>query len=260
MRRMAKQKIELQEVKSEAEINDTPVEESPQVKKSKRGKGKQPVTYPSRPKTRPKNKLRLNSKAMFKPSLKKDNLIIIDEDVTEEVLKKTAKGKKQLPQPDIDSSHSEEDSTYVPEMYDLPKFDIQEIQSLSKSAEKKTFERSSLKEIIKGSPSNEHKYEMRPRKPKLSIDLNRPASEEDCGGCQAGTGDVSTKQKIKKLQAVIKKSTQKIRLVSQNAQIRVSSTKQRKVQVQRSVTRAMTTQEDVGDKLNTLAEAAQSFM
>ena len=64
---------------------------------------------------------------MFKPSLKKDNLIIINEDVTDEVLKKTAKGKKQLPQPDIDSSHLEEDSTYVPEMYDLPLFDIQEI-------------------------------------------------------------------------------------------------------------------------------------
>jgi hypothetical protein len=38
-RRRAKQNIELQEVKSEAEINDTPVEESPQVKQSKRGKG-----------------------------------------------------------------------------------------------------------------------------------------------------------------------------------------------------------------------------
>jgi hemin uptake protein HemP len=96
MRRMAKQKIELQELKFEAKINDTPIEESLQVKQSKRGKGKQPVTYPSRPKTRPKNKLRLNSKGMFKPSLKKDNLIIIDEDVNDEVLKKTRKGKKQM--------------------------------------------------------------------------------------------------------------------------------------------------------------------
>ena len=60
---------------------------------------------------------------MFKPSLKKDKFIIIDEDVTKEVLKKTANGKKQLPQPYIDSSHSQEDSTYVPEMYDLPEFE-----------------------------------------------------------------------------------------------------------------------------------------
>jgi hypothetical protein len=94
------------------------------VKHSKRGKGKRLVTYPSMPKTIAKNKLRMNSKVMFKPSLKKYNLIIINEGVTEEVLKKTAKGKKQLPQPDIDSSHLEEDSTYVPKMYDLPEFDI----------------------------------------------------------------------------------------------------------------------------------------
>jgi hypothetical protein len=57
-----------------------------------------------------------------------------------------------------------------------------------------------------------------------------------------------------------RKSTQKISHVSAKAQIRVSSTKQRKVQVQRRVTRAMTTQEDVGDNINTLAEATQSFM
>jgi hypothetical protein len=70
---------------------------------------------------------------MFKPSLKKYNLIIIDEDVIEEILKKTAKRKKQLSKPNIESSHSEEDPTYVPEMNDLPEFDIQEIHSSSKS-------------------------------------------------------------------------------------------------------------------------------
>jgi hypothetical protein len=59
---------------------------------------------------------------------------------------------------------------------------------------------------------------------------------------------------------ITRKSTQKISHVSTKAQIRVSSTKQRKVQVQRRVTRAMKTQEDAGDKLNTLAEATQSFM
>jgi hypothetical protein len=49
-------------------------------RQSKKNKGKQLVSYPSRPKTRPTNKLRLNSKAMFKPSLKKENLIILDDD------------------------------------------------------------------------------------------------------------------------------------------------------------------------------------
>jgi len=37
---MAKQKIELQEVKSKIEINDILVEEYPQVNQSKRSKGK----------------------------------------------------------------------------------------------------------------------------------------------------------------------------------------------------------------------------
>jgi hypothetical protein len=77
----------LQEVKFEPEtkIDDAPVEKPPQVKHSKgnKGKGKQTVSYPSRPKTRATNKLILNSKALFKPSLKKDNLIILDDDITE---------------------------------------------------------------------------------------------------------------------------------------------------------------------------------
>jgi hypothetical protein len=74
----------------------------------------------------------LNSKAIFKPSLKKDNLIILDEEVTDEVPKKTGKGKKQLLEPDLGSSHSEDkmepDPTYVPEMHEIPEVDTQEIQ------------------------------------------------------------------------------------------------------------------------------------
>jgi hypothetical protein len=73
------------------------------VKQSKgnKGKGKQPIKYPNRHKTRATNKLRLNSKALFKPSLKKDNLIILDDDITEEIHKKTRKGKKKQPVPKI---------------------------------------------------------------------------------------------------------------------------------------------------------------
>jgi hypothetical protein len=53
-----------------------------------------------------------------------------------------------------------------------------------------TFERSSSKEIFKGSPSYEHKYEMRPRKPKLSIDLNKPTLEEYYGRRKVETWDL----------------------------------------------------------------------
>jgi hypothetical protein len=73
---------ELQKVKIEleTETHDISVEKPPMKIQRKRNKGKKHVSYPSRPKTRPKNKLRINSKAPFKPSLKKEKLIIIDDD------------------------------------------------------------------------------------------------------------------------------------------------------------------------------------
>jgi hypothetical protein len=61
------------------------------VRQSRRNKGKQPVDCPSRPKTRPTNKLRLNSKSLFKPSLKKEKLIVIDDETPEEIPKITKK-------------------------------------------------------------------------------------------------------------------------------------------------------------------------
>jgi hypothetical protein len=66
----------------ETKIHDVPINDFPQVRRSKRSKGKQPVNYLSRPKTRATNKMRLNSKDLFKPYLKKDNLIILDDDIT----------------------------------------------------------------------------------------------------------------------------------------------------------------------------------
>jgi len=56
--------------------------------------------------TRSTNKLRLNSKALFKPSIKKYNLIIID-DVVEKVPKKILGVRKQPPVPDIKLSNYE---------------------------------------------------------------------------------------------------------------------------------------------------------
>ena len=94
--------------------------------------------------------------------------------VTDEVPKNPRKGKKQLSEPDLGSSHSEDkmepNPTYVTKMHELLEVDTHEIQSFSKYAEK---------EIIIESPSNGHKYRMRSRKPKISIDINKPTSEED---------------------------------------------------------------------------------
>jgi hypothetical protein len=79
-------------------------------------KGKQVVDYKSRPKTRETNKLRLNSKALFKPSLKKDNLIVIDDDAVEETPKKIRRTKKQSQVPE--KMYFEEEikkyPTYIP--------------------------------------------------------------------------------------------------------------------------------------------------
>jgi hypothetical protein len=125
-RRMEKQRAEQQqEVKSEPETEacDKPIEKTTEKKQSKLDKGKQVVDYRSRPKTRSTNKLRLNSKALFKPSLKKDNLIIIDEDAVEKVPKKILRARKQPPVPDIELSNSEaeieQDPTYTPEINEL---------------------------------------------------------------------------------------------------------------------------------------------
>jgi hypothetical protein len=63
------------------------------AKGKKKSKKKEPVSkYPRRNSTRAANKFRLNSKAMFHPSIKKENLIIIEDnskDTKKEVKKQT---------------------------------------------------------------------------------------------------------------------------------------------------------------------------
>ena len=87
-------------------------------------------------------------------------------------------------------------------MHELPKLYTQEIQISSKSVEK---------EVLEELPSKEHKYGMRPKKLKLSIDLNRHAYEENYGEYKEETWDALGKQKIEELQATIKESKQEKR-------------------------------------------------
>jgi hypothetical protein len=99
-RRMTRQMAqELQKVKiePEIEIHDIPIEKPPMIRQSKRNKGKQPANCPSRPKTWPTNKLRLNSKALSKPSMKEEKLIIIDDDdILENILEITKKERMTI--------------------------------------------------------------------------------------------------------------------------------------------------------------------
>jgi hypothetical protein len=62
------------------------------------------------PKNRETNKLRLNSKDLSKPSLKKYNLIIIDEYAGEKVPKNILSYRKQPRMPEIELSNSEEET------------------------------------------------------------------------------------------------------------------------------------------------------
>jgi hypothetical protein len=149
-------------------------------RQSKSNKGKQLVNYPSRPKTRPKNKLRLNSKVMFKPSLKKEKLIFIDDETSEETLDITKKERlaiktlREMPlrktRKEKQDDGMEQDPTYSPEIQELSKSYKEETTNLSKLVKKY---------IVEEASSKGHKYGTSPKKRKLSVDLNKPASEED---------------------------------------------------------------------------------
>lgn len=72
-----------QKLKQSIQKQDELVGEGKSKKLSKKRKSKHVVNYPSRSKTRATNKLRLNSKALFNPSIKKGNVIVIDDDTVE---------------------------------------------------------------------------------------------------------------------------------------------------------------------------------
>jgi hypothetical protein len=130
------------EVKLEpkTEACDKPIEKTIEKKQSKMDKGKKVAYYHNRPKTRETNKLRLNSKYFFKPSLKKDNLIILDEDAMETVPKKIKRERKQPPVPYIELSNSEveieQDPTYTLEINKVPGSYVKEIQTIENFVEK----------------------------------------------------------------------------------------------------------------------------
>jgi hypothetical protein len=65
---------------------DTQIEEPPEEKQGRKKKGKQVPEMPSKPnrKTRLTNQLRLNSKALFDPSLKEKKPIVIEDQDTDE--------------------------------------------------------------------------------------------------------------------------------------------------------------------------------
>ena len=74
-------------LKHSIQKQDEPIVEVKCKKLSKKGKSKPVVNYPSRSNTSATNKLRLNSKALLHPAIKKENVIIIDDDTVESTKK-----------------------------------------------------------------------------------------------------------------------------------------------------------------------------
>jgi predicted RNA-binding protein len=72
MTRQRTQELQKEKYEPGTEAYDISIEELPMERQIKKNKGKQPASFPYRPKTRPTNKLRLKSKYLFKPSLKED--------------------------------------------------------------------------------------------------------------------------------------------------------------------------------------------
>ena len=74
-----------QKLKQSIQKQDEPVVDSKSKKLRKKKKSKPIVNYPSRSKTRKTNKMILNSRAIFNPSIKKENVIVIDDDIVESI-------------------------------------------------------------------------------------------------------------------------------------------------------------------------------
>jgi hypothetical protein len=170
--------------------------------------------------TGPTNQLRLNSKALFDSTLKDHNPIVIEDQDTNEdpseftnmeemvihtlremPLGKTNKKNNKGHTSCVKSVDSEVEFTTGPDLKKYlvdtgpdPEHDFEETGPKTEHAPEKVEEETKLeakgkmmmvhehvKEIIDEKPKKNPRYEMRPRKYKLSIDLNRPTAKEEHG-------------------------------------------------------------------------------
>jgi hypothetical protein len=122
--------------------------------------------------TRETKNLSLNSEALSKSSLKRDHLTVLEDN--------------------LEKTEIKQEFDYIPETEELQ--DVQEMK-ISKSVE--------AEEIVGGSSSKGHKYEFRVKNPKFSIDLNRPAPDEDYTEFRIEKRD--EKDRVKELQTMIMK-------------------------------------------------------
>jgi len=114
--------------------------------------------------------------------LKKHNLIIPDDDITEKIHNKTRKGKKQQPMPKIESSHSNDETPKIMKQERLAIHKLRDMPEMTYFYMVKgppSLLESATKDIVEEKFVKVHKKERKPRNPKLYINSNRPALEEN---------------------------------------------------------------------------------
>jgi hypothetical protein len=202
------------------------------IKKSAKGKkqGKKPTLvpkYPRRNSTRVVNKFRLNSKAMFDPSIKKENLIVIEdnsedsktgikeqaeipplhrnEKETKNLGKTQGKGKQVAqystrPMTRETTRSSKDEAVFkgtggVSDDKDYHSADPDQIPDLPEARDSDSSDDDHSSELSS-------RYQIKLRKPQAAIDLNKPAPVEEFPEFKVKVR--SDKDKIKELQKMVK--------------------------------------------------------
>jgi hypothetical protein len=186
--------------------------------KGKKVKGVYVSQKPRRNSTRVTNKYRLKSKAMFNPSIKEENFIIIEYD-SENVEASTRKWEKRTPLPKKSVSKGKiiltpprgpvtRDSTRLEKAKEMAK-------GISENPKDKHdyFEESDripdVPEAIDATSSEEEhrselvsKYQVKAKEPRVSLNLNEPAPFEECSGFRVKNR--TDKERIKEFQKTIR--------------------------------------------------------
>jgi hypothetical protein len=186
--------------------------------KGKRKKGACVSQKPWRNSTRDTNKYRLNSKAMFNPSIKVENTIIIDDD-SEEVETSTRKKAKKTPFPKKSVSKGKgkltppvgpvtRASTTLAKDKEMAK-GISEFHEETKDYMEDSDYLPNVPGAMDSSSSEEEhsselilKYQVKAKEPSVTLNLNEIAPSEDCSGFRVKIR--TDKEKIKEFQKTIK--------------------------------------------------------
>jgi hypothetical protein len=186
--------------------------------KGKKVKGVCVSQKPRRNSTRVTNKYRLKSKAMFNPSIKEENTIIIEDD-SEDVEASTRKRAKRTPLPK--KSVSKRKGILTPPTGPITRAStrLAKAKEMAKGISEFPEEKQDYLEdsdhlpdvpgaLDSSSSEEEHsselvsKYQVKAKEPSVSLDLNETAPSEECSGFRVKIR--TDKEKIKEFQKTIK--------------------------------------------------------